>query len=117
VPLAMSHFMITYNGRESHASMFPELGVNALDALTIAQTAIGLLRQQLAPTTRVHEVVRHGGDAPHIIPHHVTAEYMVRAENLSDLTVLEERVRKYFQAGALASGASVEFEPFHPPYA
>ncbi len=117
VTLAMSHFMVAYTGRESHASMFPELGVNALDALTVAQTAIGLLRQQLAPATRVHGVVRHGGDAPHVIPRHVTAEYMVRAADLSDLKVLEERVRKCFEAGALASGAAVEFAPLHPPYA
>jgi amidohydrolase len=117
VTLAMSHLLVTYSGRESHASMFPELGVNALDALNVAQTAIGFLRQQLAPTTRVHGVVRHGGDAPHVIPHHVTAEYMVRAENLSALGILEERVLKCFEAGALASGATVEVEPFHSPYA
>jgi metal-dependent amidase/aminoacylase/carboxypeptidase family protein len=52
--LAMSHFMVTYTRKESHASIFPELGINALDALTVAQTAIGVLRQQLAPTTRAH---------------------------------------------------------------
>jgi amidohydrolase len=117
VTLAMSHFMITYNGRESHASMYPQLGVNALDALNVAQTAIGFLRQQLAPTTRVHGVVRHGGDAPNVIPNHVTAEYMVRVESLSELKVTEERVRKCFEAGALASGAALELEPLHPPYA
>ena len=33
-------FMVTYTGKESHASIFPELGINALDALTVAQTAI-----------------------------------------------------------------------------
>jgi amidohydrolase len=110
--LAMSHFMVTYTGKESHASIFPELGVNALDALTVAQTAIGVLRQQLAPTTRVH-----GVDAPHVIPQHVSAEYMVRAADLEDLKTLETRVRNCFEAGALASGATVDFEPLHPPYA
>jgi amidohydrolase len=115
--LAMSHFMVTYTGKESHASIFPELGINALDALTVAQTAIGVLRQQLAPTTRVHGVCRHGGDAPHVTPRHVTAEYMVRAADLEDLETLERRVRNCFEAGALASGAEVDFEPFHPPYA
>ena len=43
--IAASMFDVHYTGKESHASAFPELGVNAADALTVAQTAIGLLRQ------------------------------------------------------------------------
>ena len=42
---------IRYTGKEAHASAFPELGINAADALTVAQVAIGLLRQHLRPTT------------------------------------------------------------------
>jgi amidohydrolase len=117
VTLAMSHFDVEYNGKESHASMFPELGVNALDGLTTAQVAIGLLRQQMRSTDRVHGVVRHGGDAPHVIPHHVTAEYMVRSATLAELTELERKVQDCFQAGALASGATVELRQYHKPYA
>jgi amidohydrolase len=117
VTLAMSHFDVEYRGRESHASMFPELGLNALDGLTTAQVSIGLLRQQMRATDRVHGVVRHGGDAPHVIPHHVTAEYMVRAATLEELEGLEARVHACFQAGALASGTSVDIRPYHPPYA
>ncbi|MFF2126206.1 M20 family metallopeptidase [Streptomyces olivochromogenes] len=117
VTLAMSHFDVEYRGRESHASMFPENGLNALDALTTAQVSLGLLRQQMRSTDRVHGVVRHGGDAPHVIPHQVTAEYMVRAADMGELHALEARVRDCFQAGALASGTSVKLRPYHPPYA
>jgi amidohydrolase len=117
VTLAMSHFDVEYHGRESHASMFPENGLNALDALTTAQVAIGLLRQQMRSTDRVHGVVRHGGDAPHVIPHRITAEYMVRAATLDELDGLEARVRDCFQAGALATGTSMQLSPYHPPYA
>ncbi|MER5792287.1 M20 family metallopeptidase [Streptomyces sp. NPDC001980] len=117
VTLAMSHFDVEYRGRESHASMFPENGLNALDALTTAQVSLGLLRQQMRSTDRVHGVVRHGGDAPHVIPHQVTAEYMVRAADIGELHALEARVRDCFQAGALASGTSMELRPYHPPYA
>ncbi|MFD7874294.1 M20 family metallopeptidase [Streptomyces sp. NPDC059766] len=117
VTLAMSHFDVEYRGRESHASMFPENGLNALDALTTAQVSLGLLRQQMRSTDRVHGVVRHGGDAPHVIPHQVTAEYMVRAADIGELHALEARVRDCFQAGALASGTSMELRSYHPPYA
>jgi amidohydrolase len=117
VTLAMSHFDVEYSGRESHASMFPENGINALDALTTAQVAIGLLRQQMRSTDRVHGVVRHGGDAPHVIPLRVTAEYMVRAATIDELQGLEKKVRDCFEAGALAAGTSVELRHYHPPYA
>src|SRR5947209_14871629 len=50
--LAWSQFDVHYHGKEAHASAFPELGINALDALTIAQTSIGLLRQHMRPTDR-----------------------------------------------------------------
>src|SRR5213592_2570559 len=37
--LAVSQFEVRFTGKEAHASAFPEMGVNAADALTIAQTA------------------------------------------------------------------------------
>lgn len=52
--IAASMFEVHCTGKESHASAFPELGVNAADALTIAQTAIGLLRQHIRSTDRIH---------------------------------------------------------------
>ena len=116
VTLAMSHFTVRYHGRESHASMFPELGINAADALTVAQCAIGVMRQQIRHTERIHGVCRHGGEAPHVTPHEVSAEYMVRAHNLEELAELETKVMKCFEAGALASGAELEIEHFHPAY-
>src|SRR5712691_8077072 len=52
--IAASMFEVRYTGKEAHASAFPELGINAADALTIAQTAIGLLRQHIRQTDRIH---------------------------------------------------------------
>jgi amidohydrolase len=117
VTLAMSHVTVHYSGTASHASMFPELGVNAADALTVAQCAIGVLRQQLRPADRIHGVCRHGGDAPHVIPDRVEAEYMIRARDLAELAELEEKVRRCFEAGSIASGTELEIRRLHEPYA
>src|SRR6202451_3577930 len=57
--LAVAHFDVHFSGREAHASAAPWEGINAQDALTIAQVAIGLLRQQLPPGDQVHGVVTH----------------------------------------------------------
>ena len=45
--LAVSHFDVTFTGKSAHASAAPWEGINAGDAMVVAQVAIGLLRQQL----------------------------------------------------------------------
>lgn len=105
--VAASFFEVHYEGKAAHASGFPEQGVNAADALTIAQTAIGLLRQHIRSTDRVHGIVTHGGDAFNIIPAHASADYAVRAITLDDLTDVYEKVMRCFEAGALATGAKL----------
>ena len=114
--LAVSHFEVRYTGKDAHASAFPELGINAADALTVSQVAIGLLRQQARRTDQVHGIVTRGGDAPNIIPAHTEARYYVRAKNLAELSEWEPRVHRCFEAGALATGAQLEIEQQSPPY-
>jgi amidohydrolase len=115
--LANAHFSVRYTGKEAHASSYPELGVNAADALTVAQVAIGLLRQHIHPTDRVHGIVTKGGEAPNIIPAETTARYIVRAKTLDDLDAIRAKVLRCFEAGALATGAHLEIFGSRPPYA
>ena len=115
--IAASVFDVHYTGKESHASAFPELGVNAADALTVAQTAIGLLRQHIRPTDRIHGIITKGGDAPNVIPAHTSAKYMIRAETLSALNELRPKVLRCFEAGALATGSKLEVVGGDKPYA
>jgi amidohydrolase len=115
--LAWSEFEVRYTGKAAHASAFPDQGINAADALTIAQTAIGLLRQHLRPTDRVHGIITHGGDAPNVVPAHTAADYIVRAMSLDQLGDVREKVLRCFEAGALATGATLEVTPSGPAYA
>ena len=82
----------------------------------VAQTAIGLLRQQLAPGDLVHGIVRHGGDAPNVIPERTLLEYLARSITLERVRTLEERLRRCFEAGALATGCSVDIRDMGPRY-
>jgi amidohydrolase len=116
-PFAVSHMLVRYRGQATHAAAYPEQGVNAADAFTVAQVAIGLLRQQLLPSTRVHGIVTHGGDAPNAVPDRTEGRWYVRAETLDELAGLEPRVRRCFEAGALATGCELEIEAEAPPYA
>jgi amidohydrolase len=114
--LAAQSIDIIYTGVPSHAGAAPEKGVNAADALVIAQTAIGLLRQHLLASDRVHGIVTSGGEAVNIIPARATAHWMVRASTAARLDELRAKVLKCFEAGALATGAKLEVKEY-PVYA
>src|SRR5213079_148725 len=115
--IAASMFEVRYTGKEAHASAFPELGINAADALTVAQTAIGLLRQHIRQSDRIHGIVTDGGDAPNVVPAHAAADYIVRARSLAELDDIRAKVLRCFEAGALATGATLEVKPSGTPYA
>ncbi len=115
--IASSTFDVHYTGRAAHSAAFPELGVNAADAFTVAQTAIGLLRQHIRGTDRVHGIITHGGDAPNIVPAHTSGRFMARSTSLEELQELRPRVHRCFEAGAVATGASLEIRGGDSPYA
>jgi amidohydrolase len=115
--IAASMFEVHYTGKESHASAFPELGINAADALTIAQTSLGLLRQHIRSTDRIHGIVTNGGAAPNVVPAHTSAKYIIRSETLEQLNALRPKIHRCFEAGALATGAKVAITGGDKPYA
>ncbi len=115
--IAAATFDVHYTGKESHASAFPELGVNAADALTIAQTSLGLLRQHIRSTDRIHGIVTNGGAAPNVVPAHTSAKYIIRSETVEQLGDLRPKVYRCFEAGALATGSKLEISGGDKPYA
>jgi len=115
--VALWEFDVHYRGKASHAAAFPELGINAADALTVAQTAIGLLRQHIGPLDRIHGIVTCGGEAPNVIPAHAAARYNVRSGTLAELEAVRGKVLRCFEAGARATGARMEVQETSPPYA
>lgn len=114
--LAVSHFDVLYHGTEAHASAYPERGRNAADAITVAQVAIGLLRQHANPGDQIHGIVTNGGSAPNIVPAHTAAKYYARSVSLERLDEWLPRVHRCFEAGALATDTSLEYVTHSPPY-
>ncbi|MFE4194283.1 M20 family metallopeptidase [Paenarthrobacter sp. NPDC056912] len=115
-PYAVAHNHVEYRGKSAHAAAYPDQGVNANDAFIVAQVALGLLRQQLPPGTRVHGIQTRGGEAPNAIPEKTEGRWYVRAESLAQLGKLEERVHRCFEAGAVASGCELSVTPESEPY-
>ncbi|MGW4818777.1 M20 family metallopeptidase [Streptomyces sp. NPDC004227] len=115
--LAISSWKVAYTGRTAHAAAMPHRGVNAADAMMIAQVAISAYRQQMTPGAVVSGIVTSGGEAPNVIPGRTTADYDCRAETIDELRELQARVRACFEAGAVATGAELALETVGNDYA
>ncbi|MFR9752124.1 M20 family metallopeptidase [Nocardia sp. 004] len=114
--LALADLSVIFHGREAHASAAPEQGRNAGDASTVAQVAIGLLRQHLLPGQQLHGIVGHGGIAPNIVPGRAELLYYLRAADSASLDDLMRRASACFEAGALATGCTHEIRTLAPTY-
>lgn len=97
-----------FTGITSHASAQPFMGRNALDAVTLMYTGVGLHRQQMPPTDRVHGVVTAGGERPNVIPEHAEMLFYLRSEHPEGLAVLSERLADIARGAALMTGCGVE---------
>ncbi|KAI9249190.1 hypothetical protein BDA99DRAFT_524270 [Phascolomyces articulosus] len=107
---ACNYATVEYRGKPAHAGGSPWSGVNALDAVCQALVSIGLLRQQLLGTDRVHGIITDGGKAPNIIPDYTAASMAVRAPTTARVQELMDKVGKCFNAAALATGCEVEIK-------
>ncbi|GAB3129064.1 M20 family metallopeptidase [Tsukamurella serpentis] len=114
--LALADLAIRYAGREAHASAAPWAGRNAGDAVTVAQVALGLLRQHLEPGQQLHGIVSAGGSVPNVVPAASELLYYVRADDAQALDRLLARAQDCFAAGALATGCSHTVTEVSPAY-
>jgi amidohydrolase len=106
--LASEDVDVTFLGRAAHAASEPWEGRNALDAVTLLLSGIGLWRQQLPHHARVHGIVLEGGTAANIIPDRATARFMIRSTDQAYFESMRERFRALVDGAAMM--ADVERE-------
>ncbi|KAF9127619.1 hypothetical protein BG015_004508 [Linnemannia schmuckeri] len=106
--LSVGGMTVEYFGKASHASASPWEGVNALDAMVHAYNGLALVRQQTAPTSRIHCVITNGGAAANIIPDYASGKIMYRATSADDHTNVRDAVMKVVNAAAEATGCTVK---------
>ena len=107
-PLASEDIDVVFHGLQAHASSDPWKGRNALDALILLFSVVGLWRQQLHPNARVHGIIREGGDAANVIPERASAWFMIRSDDEAYYETMRTRFRELCEAAALATGTTVE---------
>ncbi len=115
--LAIHQVEVQYHGEASHAAAAPHLGRNALDAAVLGYMNVAALRQHIRSDERVHGVFVDGGAKPNIVPSHASTLWYVRAASLAALESLKPRVLAALEAGAQATGCTVEHRWNDPAYA
>ncbi|KAH0831179.1 hypothetical protein J3R83DRAFT_13756 [Lanmaoa asiatica] len=106
--LAVVQRIVDYTGHTAHAGLSPWEGQNALDAAVLAYTNIGLLRQQIKPTHRVHGVFGGQDWAPNSLCDRPCLCWYVRAPTTKEAFETAARVKKCFEAAATASGCTMD---------
>lgn len=102
---------VEFEGKEAHAAARPEAGLNALDAMVAAFVNVGLLRQQLRDSARVHGIITDGGQAVNVIPNHTAARLLIRTEDDEYMDgVLKPRVLSCFEGAAAATGCKLTYK-------
>lgn len=114
--LAMNSFEFEFKGFASHASQAPDKGINALDAVISMFVNIGLLRQQLPPSAKVHGIISNGGSAPNIIPDLAACQFSIREKDKASLKVLREKIINIANAAALSTGCTLEYRLIENPF-
>jgi amidohydrolase len=107
-PLASEDVHVVFHGEQAHASSDPWKGKNALDAMILLFSSVGLWRQQLHPDTRVHGIIQEGGTAANIIPERTKAWFMLRSPEQNQYASMKARFRELVEGAALATETTAE---------
>ncbi len=104
--------LVQFVGKGSHAGGAPHLGINALNAATLAISAIHFNRETFRDddTVRVHPIITKGGDAVSAVPADVRMETFVRGRTIDAIMDANRKVDRALKAGAMAVGAEVNIK-------
>ena len=100
---------IQFVGRGAHAGGAPHLGINALNAASLAISAIHYNRETFRDedSIRVHPIITKGGEAVSAVPADVRMETFVRGRTLGAIVDANAKVDRALKAGAMAVGGEV----------
>jgi len=99
-----------FKGIAAHASMAPEKGRSALDAVEAMDNMVNMMREHIPQETRIHYIITNGGKAPNIVPDFAEVYYYVRHPKKDDVKAIFQRVVKAAQGAALGTETTMEYE-------
>ena len=108
--LACVEMEFHFSGRSAHAAASPHLGRSALDAVELMNVGVNYLREHIPSTARIHyALIDGGGIAPNVVQAKAVVRHLIRAQNITELLALVERVKKVAQGAALMTETEVRW--------
>ena len=103
---------ITFIGKAAHSGVAPEEGINALNAATLALSAINAQRDTFRDedSVRVHPIITKGGELVNIVPSEVKMETYVRGRTAKAILDASKKVDRAIRGAAIAIGCQVNIE-------
>lgn len=108
--LAVKQGMFKFYGRSAHAAAAPHRGRSALDGVEAMNYMVNLMREHVPQESRIHYVIKKGGEAPNVVPDYAEVEYIVRSPEVDGVKDLWNRVVKAAEAGAMGTETTVKIE-------
>ncbi len=102
---AIESLQIDFHGRNSHAGVEPQKGINALDAAMLCYHSIGI-QKQYHLDTNLYGIVKNGGEKASIIPAFASLAYLSRANTMQELKSLRKMVENCALAASTSTGAT-----------
>jgi len=99
-----------FSGVSSHASVCPEKGRSALDAVEAFDYMMNMMREHLPYDARIHYVITNGGEAPNIVPDKAEVLYFFRHARRDVVADIFERAKKAAEGAAMGTGTTYSYE-------
>jgi len=108
--LANKSAKFKFYGIAAHASMLPEQGRSALDAVEAMDNMVNMMREHIPQETRIHYIITNGGKAPNVVPDFAEVYYYVRHPKRKDVVDIFDRVVKAAEGAALGTGTTMKYD-------
>ncbi len=99
-----------FRGISAHASLAPERGRSALDAVEAMDYMVNMMREHIPSDTRIHYVITRGGEAPNVVPDFAEVYYYCRHKNRQVVQDIWKRIVKAAEGAALGTETKMEVE-------
>ncbi|MDP9145299.1 MAG: amidohydrolase [Actinomycetota bacterium] len=97
----------TFTGETAHSAGSPWAGRSALDAVELTNTAWNFRREHLRPATRVHYIIRDGGDQPNVVPRSASVWYYLRETTYQGIKNLFDMGETIARSAAAMTGTEL----------
>ena len=108
--LANKSAKFRFYGIASHASVSPEKGRSALDAVEAMNNMVNMMREHVPQETRIHYVITNGGKAPNVVPEFAEVYYYVRHPDKTMAVSIFDRIVKAAEGAALGTQTKMDYE-------